>query len=200
MGTTARRNPVLQRFLADHPGRDFDRAGLRLHYIDEGSGEPVILLHGNPTWSFLYRHLIEALSDSYRVIVPDHIGCGLSDKPDDSRYDYTLASRVDDLELLLDRLGLDRELTLVMHDWGGIIGMTYAARHPERIARLIVWNSVAFHKPRAKSFPWALSIVRDSPLGSWLVRRLNLFVRGTAWVGCKNRRLPQAVRDAYAAP
>ena len=131
-------NPVLQKFLADHPGRDLDRGGLRLHYIDEGSGDPVVMLHGNPTWSFYYRHLIEDLRDSYRVIVPDHIGCGLSDKPDDSRYDYTLASRVDDLERLLDHLGLDRDLTLVLHDWGGIIGMAFAARHPERIARLVV--------------------------------------------------------------
>src|SRR5437660_10534455 len=168
MGTTPTRNPVLQQFLAGHPGRDLDRAGLRLHYIDEGSGQPVILLHGNPTWSFLYRHLIEAMSDSHRVIVPDHIGCGLSDKPDDSHYNYTLASRVDDLELLLDHLGLDRDLTLVLHDWGGIIGMTYAARHPERIARLVVCNTVAFHKTSMMSFPRALGICRAAPMGSWL--------------------------------
>ena len=190
----------MQQFLADHSGRDLDRAGLRLHYIDEGSGEPVVLLHGNPTWSFLYRHLIEGLRASYRVVVPDHIGCGRSDKPDDSRYDYTLASRVDDLELLLDRLGLDRELTLVLHDWGGVIGMTYAARHPERIARLVVANTAAFHKPPGKSFPWALSLARQAHLGGWLVRGLNLFVRGTAWIGCKERRLSRAERDAYAAP
>src|SRR5947209_4462471 len=193
-------NRVLQQFLADHPGRDLDRDGLRLHYIDEGAGEPVVMLHGNPTWSFYYRHLIDDLRDSYRVIVPDHIGCGLSDKPDDSRYDYTLARRVDDLESLLDHLGLDRELTLVMHDWGGIIGMTYAARHPERIARLVGCNTAAFHMPASKSFPRALSLFRDTPLGGWLVRGLNLFCRGTTWIGCKDRRLPRAVRDAYAAP
>jgi haloalkane dehalogenase len=200
MGRTATRNSVLQQFLADHPGRDLDRAGLRLHYIDEGSGEPVILLHGNPTWSFYYRHLIEALRDAQRVIVPDQIGCGLSDKPDDSRYDYTLASRVDDLELLLDHLGLDRELTLVLHDWGGVIGMTYAARHPERIARLVIANTAAFHKPAGKSFPWALSLFRARALGSCLVRGLNLFVRGTAWIGCRESRLSPAERNAYAAP
>jgi cis-3-alkyl-4-acyloxetan-2-one decarboxylase len=192
-------NSVLQRFLADHPGRDLDRDGLRLHYIDEGAGQPVVMLHGNPTWSFYYRHLIEDLRDSYRVIVPDHIGCGLSDKPDDSRYDYRLASRVDDLERLLDHLGLGRELTLVMHDWGGIIGMTFAARHPDRIARLVVCNTIAF-RPTGKSLPWALWLFRDTPLGSWMARGLNLFVRGTIWIGCKNRRLPRDVRDAYAAP
>ena len=161
-----RMNPVLQKFLADHPGRDLDRDGLRLHYLDEGAGEPVVMVHGNPTWSFYYRNLVEALRGSYRVVVPDHIGCGLSDKPDDSRYDYTLASRVDDLERLLDHLGLDRGLTLVVHDWGGMIGMAYAARHPERIARLVVLNTAAFHKPPGKSFPWPLWICRDTPLGA----------------------------------
>ncbi len=193
-------NRVLQQFLADHPGRDLDRGGLRLHYIDEGHGEPVVMLHGNPTWSFYYRHLIDALRDRYRVIVPDHIGCGLSDKPDDSRYEYTLASRVDDLEALLDYLGLDRDLTLVLHDWGGVIGTTFAARHPERIARLVVCNTAAFHKPAGKSFPRALSVFRDSRAGAWLVRGLNLFVRGTTWIGCKTHSMPRAVRNAYAAP
>ncbi len=193
-------NRALQQFLADHPGCDFDRDGLRLHYIDEGAGEPLVMLHGNPTWSFYYRHLIDDLRDDYRVIVPDHIGCGLSDKPDDSRYRYILNSRVDDLEALLDGLGLDRDLTLVLHDWGGIIGMTYAARHPERIARLVVTNTAAFHKPAGKSFPGALSLFRDSPVGAWLARGINLFVRGTSWIGCKTRRLPADVRDAYAAP
>jgi haloalkane dehalogenase len=193
-------NRVLQQFLDDHPGRDFDSDGLRLHYIDEGAGDPVVMLHGNPTWSFYYRHLIDELRDSHRVIVPDHIGCGLSDKPDDSRYDYTLARRVEDLEALLDHLSLDRDLTLVLHDWGGIIGMTYAARHPERIARLIVCNTAAFHIPAGKSLPRALSIFRDSPAGGWLARGPNLFVRGTIWIGCKTRRMPREVRDAYAAP
>lgn len=193
-------NRVLQQFLADHPGRDLDRDGLRLHYIDEGAGEPVVMLHGNPTWSFHYRHLIDALRDHYRVIVPDHIGCGLSDKPDDSRYEYTLASRVDDLEALLDHLGLDRDLTLVLHDWGGIIGSILAARYPDRIARLVVCNTAAFHTPAGKSFPRALSVFRDSTAGAWLVRGLNLFVRGTSWIGCKAHPMPRAVRDAYAAP
>jgi haloalkane dehalogenase len=193
-------NPVLQQFLTDHPGRDLDRSGLRLHYLDEGSGEPVVLLHGNPTWSFLYRHLVEDLRDSYRVIVPDHIGCGLSDKPEDSRYDYTLASRVNDLEFLLAHLGLDREVNLVMHDWGGIIGMTYAAMYPGRIARLVVCNTAAFHKPTGKSFPWVLGIFRNPTLGRWLVRDLNLFCHGMAWTGCKKTRLTRAEHQAYRAP
>jgi cis-3-alkyl-4-acyloxetan-2-one decarboxylase len=199
-GAIAAMNSELQRFLADHPGRDFDRGGLKLHYLDEGTGEPVVMLHGNPTWSFYFRHLVDSLRGTHRVIVPDHIGCGMSDKPDDSRYAYTLASRVDDLELLLDHLGLDRELTLVMHDWGGMIGMAYAARHPERISRLVVSNTAAFHKPTAKPMPRALSICRDSRLGAFLVRGLNLFCNGTAWIGCKRRPMTRELLKAYVAP
>jgi pimeloyl-ACP methyl ester carboxylesterase len=191
---------VLQSFLAKHPGRDVDRAGLLIHYIDEGSGDPVVMLHGNPTWSFLYRGLIDELRTSHRVIVPDHIGCGLSDKPDDLRYRYTLASRVDDLEFLLDHLGIDRDITLVLHDWGGMIGMAFAARHPERIARLVVSNTAAFHKPATKRLPPALALCRDSDLGAFLVRGLNAFCLGTAMIGCKRSRMMRDVREAYVAP
>lgn len=187
-------------FLQAHPGRDFNRAGLRYHYLDEGEGEPVVMVHGNPSWSFYYRRLVEALRPNYRTIVPDHIGCGFSDKPGDAAYDYTLKRRVDDLEALLEHLGVDGGVTLIVHDWGGMIGMTYAARHPERIARLVVLNTAAFHLPRGKSFPWPLWACRDTPLGAWLVRGLNLFARGTAWIGGKHHPLPKAVRDAYVAP
>jgi haloalkane dehalogenase len=198
MATTM--NQVLKEFLANHPGREFDCGGLRLHYIDEGSGEPLVMLHGNPTWSFYYRDILAALSSEYRVIVPDHIGCGRSEKPDDSRYSYTLLSRVLDLERLLEHLGLDRDLTLVMHDWGGMIGMTYAARYPERIARLIVSNTAAFHKPLTKVMPKALAICRSSPLGALLVRGLNAFCHGTAILGCKRQPMPRMVRSAYVSP
>jgi haloalkane dehalogenase len=187
-------------FVSRHPGTTIDRRGLSLHYVDEGSGSPVVMIHGNPTWSILYRHLIDALNGSHRVIVPDHIGCGLSEKPDESSYAYTLASRVDDLEFLLDSLGLDSELTLVLHDWGGAIGMGYAARHPDRVARLVICNTAAFHKPAAKSFPMALAICRVRPLGAFLVRGLNAFARGAAWIGCKRRPMCRDLRAAYIAP
>lgn len=190
----------LDEFRRTHPGCDFDRNGLRYHYLDEGQGETVVMVHGNPTWSFYFRHLVEALRPSYRTIVPDHIGCGVSEKPSDAAYDYTLTSRVDDLEALLDHLGIDAGVTLVVHDWGGMIGLTYAARYPERIARLIVLNTAAFRLPAGKRFPWPLWACRDTPLGAWLVRGLNLFVRGTARIGCKHRPLARALRDAYAAP
>ncbi len=195
-------NQVLEGFLSAHPGCDFACRGLRLHYIDEGQGDPVVMLHGNPTWSFLYRNLIESLrrGRAHRVIVPDHIGCGLSEKPDDSRYAYTLESRVDDLEALLEHLGLDRELTLVLHDWGGMIGMAFAARHPERIARLVVTNTAAFHLPASKRLPRVLAFCRRSPLAALLVRGGNAFCHGTALIGCKRRRMPRDVWRAYVHP
>ncbi len=191
---------IVDEFVRAHPGRDLDLGGLRYHYLDEGRGEPVVMLHGNPTWSFYYRRLVEALNGSARTIVPDHIGCGLSDKPDDSRYEYTLDRRVRDLEVLLDHLGVDRGITLVLHDWGGMIGMAYAARHPRRIARLIILNTAAFHLPASKPFPWPLWVCRDTPLGAWLVRGRNAFCRGAARVGCRRRPMPRAIRDAYLVP
>ena len=191
---------IVDEFVRAHPGRDLDLGGLRYHYLDEGQGEPVVMLHGNPTWSFYYRRLVEALNGSARTIVPDHIGCGLSDKPDDSRYEYTLERRARDLEVLLDHLGVDRGITLVLHDWGGMIGMAYAARHPGRIARLVVLNTAAFHLPASKPLPWALRVCRDTPLGPVLVRGLNAFCRGAARVGCRRRPMPRDVRAAYLAP
>jgi haloalkane dehalogenase len=191
---------ALEEFLRQHPGRDLDRGGLRYHYIDEGQGEPIVMVHGNPTWSFYYRRLIEGLRSSYRTIVPDHIGCGLSDKPDDSRYDYTLESRIADLEALVAHLEPGGGLTLVVHDWGGAIGLGYATRHPDQIARLVILNTAAFHMPRTKVFPWPLWLCRDTPLSACLVRGLNAFCRGTAWIGCARRWLPHDVRNAYAAP
>ncbi len=192
--------PELREFLAAHPGRDFDRDGLRLHYLDEGEGRPVVMVHGNPTWSFYYRRLVEALSPSHRTIVPDHVGCGLSDKPDDARYRYTLESRVDDLERLLDHLGIVDDVTLVVHDWGGLIGTAYAARHPERIARMVVLNTAAFHMPKEKRFPWTLSLCRTPAVGALAVRGLNGFARGAASIGCTKKPMPRSLREAYAAP
>ena len=189
------------KFLARHPGRGLDLGGgLNYHYLDEGEGEPVVMVHGNPSWSFYYRRLAEELSADYRVVVPDHVGCGRSSKPEDDRYEYTLESRVRDLETLLDHLGLDGGLTLVMHDWGGAVAMAFAARHPERIARLVVLNTAAFHLPATKAFPWPLWVCRDSLLGAWMVRGLNAFCRGTAFIGCKRTTMPKDVRQGYLAP
>ena len=184
--------------------RFFDLGGLRYHYLDEGVGlegrEPVVMLHGNPTWSFYYRDLIGSLRDRHRVIAPDHIGCGYSEKPGDDRYEYSLRRRLDDVEALLEVLVPDERLTLVLHDWGGMIGMAWAVRHPERVRRIVLFNTAAFHLPPGKKLPVALKWVRNTSLAAFMVRRFNAFSRGSAWVSCKRVRLSKEVRDAYCAP
>jgi cis-3-alkyl-4-acyloxetan-2-one decarboxylase len=181
-------------------GHRLDLDGLSYHYLDEGAGEAVVMVHGNPSWSFYYRNLVLALRERYRCIVPDHIGCGFSDKPGDERYDYTLSRRVDDLERLIDSLGLTEKLTLVLHDWGGMIGMAYAARHPERIGRLVLLNTAAFHLPQEKKFPLGLRICRDTALGTLLVRGCNAFALGASIVGCKKNPMPRELQRAYRSP
>ncbi|PLX95316.1 MAG: alpha/beta hydrolase [Desulfuromonas sp.] len=178
----------------------FDRDGLRLHYLDEGSGAPVVMLHGNPSWSFYYRNLAQELAKDHRVIVPDHIGCGLSDKPDDDRYAYTLQSRVDDLTALLEHLGIERDITLVVHDWGGMIGMSWAVEHIPQVKRLVVLNTGAFPLPNGKKLPLGLAICRDSPLSSLLVRGFNAFAVAASYVGCKRNPLSPKLRAAYTSP
>ena len=184
----------------EYTGKYFERGGLRQHYLDEGDGPPVVMVHGNPAWCIYYRNLVAALRGTYRCIVPDHIGCGLSDKPGGGRYPYTLARRVDDLEALLDDLGIGGDITLVVHDWGGMIGMAYATRHPERIRRLVVLNTAAFHLPADKKLPWALWLCRNTPLGALLVRGCNAFSFAASFVGCKRHPMPPSLRRAYRAP
>jgi cis-3-alkyl-4-acyloxetan-2-one decarboxylase len=181
-------------------GHTLDLDGLSYHYLDEGAGDPVVMVHGNPSWSFYYRNLVLALRGSYRCIVPDHIGCGFSDKPGDDRYDYTLTRRVDDLERLIDHLQLEGKLTLVLHDWGGMIGAAYASRHPERIGRLVILNTAAFHLPKEKKFPLGLKICRDTALGALLVRGFNAFSVGASIVGCKRNPMSGDLQRAYRSP
>ena len=181
------------------PKRFEARTGISMSYLDEGprDGEVVVMLHGNPSWSYYWRNLVSALSDKYRCIVPDHVGMGLSDRPDDSKYVYTLQSRVDDLDALLKHLGIAGPVTLAVHDWGGMIGFGWALRDPARVRRLVITNTAAFPLPAAKKFPKRLAMGRDSRLGGWLIRRFNLFARGAAWFGTK-RALSKDVRAAYA--
>ena len=179
--------------------RFFARGPLRQHYLDAGSGDPVVMVHGNPSWAVYYRELAKSLSDRYRVVVPDHIGCGLSSKPGDELYDYTLKSRVDDLESLLDSIGVKERVTLVLHDWGGMIGMAWAVRHPERVRRLVVLNTAAFPLPEAKSFPWQLVACRN-PLGALLVRGANAFAWAAASMCCTRRPMSPELRRLYMEP
>ena len=173
--------------------------GQRLHYVDEGpapgapQGEPILCVHGNPTWSFFYRALVQHFKDKHRVVVPDHLGMGLSDKPQD--YDYTLENHIFNLETLVDKLGLP-PFTLVVHDWGGPIGLGYAVRHPERIKRVMIMNTAAF---RSKRMPWTIRLARVPFWGALLVRGFNAFVRGALRV-CASNPLSPAVRAGYLAP
>ncbi|MCA8960091.1 MAG: alpha/beta fold hydrolase [Planctomycetes bacterium] len=181
-------------------GNRLDLDGLGLHYLDEGAGPPVVMVHGNPTWSYYYRRLVLALRDRYRCIVPDHIGCGYSDKPDDLHYDYHFDRRASDLGALIDRVAPSDPVTLVVHDWGGMIGLRWATRNPDRVRRFVVLNTGAFHLPAAKRFPLGLALSRTPHLGALLVRGLNLFALGASYVGCKRRNLEDAIRDAYVSP
>jgi cis-3-alkyl-4-acyloxetan-2-one decarboxylase len=197
------------------PRRFTVRPGIAMSYLDEGpeNGEVVVMLHGNPSWSFYWRHLVLGLRDRYRCIVPDHVGMGLSDKPDDgggvrppfretasaARYDYTLRSRVEDLTALLEHLGITGPVTLAVHDWGGMIGMGWALAHLPQVQRLVILNTALFPLPAAKAMPWQLSLGRDSRIGGFLIRRFNLFARGAARLGT-TRKLSAGVRHAYTAP
>lgn len=181
-------------------GRYFDHGGLWQHYLDEGEGKPVVMVHGNPTWSFYYRSLVLDLRRDHRCIVPDHIGCGLSDMPDESRYDFRLRSRIDDLERLLDEVLPNEPVNLVVHDWGGMIGMGWAVRHPERVDRLVILNTAAFHLPKHMSVPAPVAVVRDTALAGLFVRGMNAFARGACHTCTTRRSMPARVRDAYCAP
>jgi len=175
--------------------------GIRMHFLDEGPRDaPVILMvHGNPTWSFYYRNLVLALRDRYRCIVPDHIGCGLSDKPGDSQYPYTLARRISDLGALMDHLQPKTLIHLVVHDWGGMIGFGWATGRPGQIGNMIIGNTAAFPLPAEKKLPAALWLVRNTKLGALLVQGLNAFSGIAARVAFK-RPVSAEVRKAYTGP
>lgn len=177
-----------------------DINGLKYHYIDEGHGDPIVMVHGNPTWSFYFRELINALSSHYRTIAPDHIGCGLSDKPGAHLYGFGLKNRADDLEYLLDQLGIKKNITLILHDWGGMIGMAYAVRHPERVRRLVVLNTYAFLPPSDYRVPWAAYFVRNAgPLASLAVLGLNLFTLAALRLN-SSQGLTSDVKKGLTAP
>ncbi len=177
-----------------------DIGGLAYHYVDEGEGEPLLMLHGNPTWSFYYRGLIKRFSPSFRVLCPDHIGCGFSEKPSPDCYPYRLENRVTDLENFIDNLGIKEGITLIVHDWGGFIGCAFALRNLEKIKRVVITNTAAFLKLAEKPIPLRL----------WLVRRLsffavpavlgaNLFARAALYMA-PAKKLPKDVKAGLIAP
>ncbi len=171
--------------------------GLRYHYLDEGQGPAVLLVHGNPTWSFYWREVIKALRPHYRVIVPDHIGCGLSDKPSASQYSFRLAQRVDDLGRLIEHLDL-RDIALVAHDWGGAVGMGAAVAMPDRFARFTLMNTAAF---LAAHCPRRIRLCHVPLLAPLAAQGLNLFVHAAIRMAPAHpERLTPAVRAGLMAP
>ena len=143
-------------------------AGFRQHYVDEGSGRPIVLLHGQPTWGYIYRRFIPPLASTHRVVVPDHMGFGKSETPQDRV--YTLSTHVANLTALIESLDL-RDITLVMQDWGGPIGIGFAVRHPERVHSLVLMNTVCGYGTSGRRdlpnpvetpwFRWVLDGLRD---------------------------------------
>ena len=176
-------------------------AGYRMHFLDEGPRDaPIVLMvHGNPTWSFYYRNLVLALRDRYRCIVPDHIGCGLSDKPAADQYPYTLERRISDLDALMDHIQPETTVHLVVHDWGGMIGFGWAVERPEQIGNMVIGNTAAFPLPAEKKLPAALWLVRNTKFGALLVQGLNAFSGIAARVAFK-KPVSAEVRKAYTGP
>ena len=172
--------------------------GFNMHYVDEGKGEPIVILHGDPTWGYLYRAFIGPLSQDHRCIVPDHMGMGKSEVPQD-RSLYTLHQHIENLEALLLHLDL-HDTTLVLHDWGGPVGLGFATRHPERIKRLIILNTWAFAPWPTAPLPRLVEIIR-SPKGENFVLKRNGYLE-PALIGTTYHpeELTQTVMDAYRAP
>jgi haloalkane dehalogenase len=179
--------PVEHRFL--------DLDGARIHYVDEGSGETLLLLHGNPSWCFLYRKIIAALQSDFRCVAMDYPGYGMSDAP--PGYGFTPREHSLVLERFVDRLGLGN-LTIMVQDWGGPIGLSFAGRRPELVRRLIIGNTFAWPlsgERRIRLFSW----VMGGPIGGSLTWAFNFvpkvfFARGLA------QKTAPAVREMYLAP
>jgi cis-3-alkyl-4-acyloxetan-2-one decarboxylase len=174
--------------------------GHTMHYIDEGKGTPILMVHGNPTWSFYFRRLISGLSADFRAIAPDHIGCGFSDKPDEKNYNYTLQSRIKDMDTLIKRLNIKEKINLIVHDWGGIIGLAWALDHLDRVDKIIITNTAGFLIPKDKSFPFILGIIKYCRLLAVpAVLGANAFAKGALILACKTQ-LSQKIKKGMIEP
>jgi haloalkane dehalogenase len=174
-----------------------DVDGGRMHYVDEGEGPPVVLVHGTPTWSFLYRRVIAELSGRYRCIAPDNIGFGLSEKP--AGWGYRPEDHARNLRILVERLDL-RGVTLVVHDFGGPIGLSYAVERPENVRALVLFNTWLWSLADEPSVARGARIL-GGPLGRVLYERLNVsprFMMRAAW-GDRSTLTP-ALHRHYTAP
>lgn len=169
--------------------------GFEMSYLDEGEGHPVVMVHGNPTWSFFYREVVKTLSSEFRCIVPDHIGCGLSEKPRKG-YAYTLAQRIEDLGELIDGLGLE-QFDLIVHDWGGTIGIGMALKRLAKLRRLAILNTAAFVDSR---IPKRISLCRFPALGKLIVQGFNGFAGPAATMAVAKKPLSSAAKRGFLWP
>jgi haloalkane dehalogenase len=169
----------------------------RIHYVDEGSGSPIVFVHGNPAWSFEFRNLIKPLSGAHRCLAPDHLGFGLSDKPLD--WSYLPTAHAENLERFLESLDL-HDLTIYGQDWGGPIGLSYAIRHPERVRALVVSNTWLW-SVRRDWYYQAFSKFIGGPIGRSLIRRRNFFAKTVMRMAYGDRRrLTPAIHQHYLRP
>lgn len=176
------------------------KSGLNLHYVDEGKGSPVFMIHGNPTWSFYYRSLIDEIKSNNRAIAIDHIGCGLSDKPDGKSYSFNLESRVNDFKQLVDHTCPDEKISLVVHDWGGMIGVVYALQNLDKIEKIVITNTSGFFPPNKKGLPlrlWLLKYI--SAFATPAVLLFNLFSWAATFMA-PFKKLPKDVKKGLVAP
>ena len=181
--------------------------GFRMHYVDEGAGSPIVLLHGEPTWGYLYRNFIPPLSHSNRVIVPDHMGFGKSETPQDR--EYTLRTHVENLAALIEELDLT-EITFVIQDWGGPIGGCYTALHPERVKRLCLLNTIVPLMPpsplpdepeRTPWFEWIGDGLEDGTVDAVLGNLGSTVLSVMKIIGFENSAaVDRNWIDAYSAP
>ncbi len=185
----------LDRSLYPFESRYLTVRGCRLHYIDEGSGPPVLMLHGNPTWSFLYRDIVKGLRDRFRCLALDYPGFGLSTAP--VHYGHTPEEHSRIVEDFVLRLGLS-DIIMMVHDWGGPIGFGVALRYPEIFAGFIVCNTAAWplNDPLMEWF----SRLMGSALGRFLCVEWNFFVNVLIPLGVRRKKLPLEVMEAYRGP
>lgn len=169
--------------------------GHEMSYVDEGEGFPVLMVHGNPTWSFYYRNVIKKLRGTFRCVAVDHIGCGLSDKPG-SGYSYSLKQRIEDLGELIDHLEFER-FDIVVHDWGGAIGLGAALKRFDRLRRVTILNTAAFVDSR---IPARISLCRVPLIGKLLVQGLNGFAGPAAWMSVKKKPLTVTEKQGMLLP
>jgi pimeloyl-ACP methyl ester carboxylesterase len=175
-----------------------DINGFQMHFVDEGNGEPIVLVHGDPSWSYLYRNFIPALSQHHRCIVPDHMGMGKSGVPQ-KPHPYRLQHHIANLESLLLNLDL-HNITLVLHDWGGPVGLGSATHHPERIKRLVLMNTWAFAPWPAGPFPRLLEMIRSTRGEKFVLEKNGYLEPALLGTTFHTENLTQLVLDAYRAP